>query len=124
VEDGPCVTYIGPGGAGHFVKTVHNGIEYGIEQILAEAYDLMKRCAGMDGDAMAAVLGQWNATEELSSFIPQAWHLLGGRPPLLRGSANRARGLLPVACRDRRSATWHTCPSRRAFRTVGSLAAV
>ena len=69
VEDGPCVTYIGPGGAGHFVKTVHNGIEYGIEQILAEAYDLMKRCAGMDGDAMSAVLGQWNATEELSSFL-------------------------------------------------------
>ena len=45
VEDGPCVTYIGPGGSGHFVKTVHNGIEYGIEQILAEAYDLMKRLA-------------------------------------------------------------------------------
>ena len=41
VEDGPCVTYIGPGGSGHFVKTVHNGIEYGIEQILAEGYDLM-----------------------------------------------------------------------------------
>jgi 6-phosphogluconate dehydrogenase len=41
VDDGPCVTYIGPGGAGHFVKTVHNGIEYGIEQILVEAYDLM-----------------------------------------------------------------------------------
>ena len=69
VDDGPCVTYIGPGGAGHFVKTVHNGIEYGIEQILAEAYDLMKRCAGMDGDAMAAVLAQWNDTEELSSFL-------------------------------------------------------
>ena len=43
VEDGPCVAYVGPGGSGHFVKTVHNGIEYGIEQILAEAYDLMKR---------------------------------------------------------------------------------
>ena len=69
VDDGPCVTYIGPGGAGHFVKTVHNGIEYGIEQILAEAYDLMKRGAGLSGDAMAAVLGQWNATEELSSFL-------------------------------------------------------
>ncbi|MEN9495056.1 MAG: NADP-dependent phosphogluconate dehydrogenase [Synechococcaceae bacterium WB4_1_0192] len=69
VDDGPCVTYIGPGGAGHFVKTVHNGIEYGIEQILAEAYDLMKRGAGLNGDAMAAVLGQWNATEELSSFL-------------------------------------------------------
>jgi len=69
VDDGPCVTYIGPGGAGHFVKTVHNGIEYGIEQILAEAYDLMKRGAGLNGDAMADVLGQWNATEELSSFL-------------------------------------------------------
>ena len=43
VDDGPCVTYIGPGGSGHLVKTVHNGIEYGIEQILAEGYDLMKR---------------------------------------------------------------------------------
>ena len=69
VEDGPCVTYIGPGGAGHFVKTVHNGIEYGIEQILAEAYDLMKRGAGLKGDAMAEVLGIWNQTEELASFL-------------------------------------------------------
>jgi len=69
VEDGPCVTYIGPGGSGHFVKTVHNGIEYGIEQILAEAYDLMKRVCGMSGDEMAAVMGYWNKTEELSSYL-------------------------------------------------------
>jgi 6-phosphogluconate dehydrogenase len=69
VEDGPCVTYIGPGGAGHFVKTVHNGIEYGIEQVLAEAYDLMKRGAGLTGAQMAEVLAGWNATEELSSFL-------------------------------------------------------
>jgi 6-phosphogluconate dehydrogenase len=69
VDDGPCVTYIGPGGAGHFVKTVHNGIEYGIEQILAEAYDLMKRCAGLGGIAMADVLAGWNQLEELSSFL-------------------------------------------------------
>jgi 6-phosphogluconate dehydrogenase len=69
VDDGPCVTYIGPGGAGHFVKTVHNGIEYGIEQILAEAYDLMKRVGGLEGDQMAAVLDQWNQTEELASFL-------------------------------------------------------
>ena len=65
VEDGPCVTYIGPGGAGHFVKTVHNGIE----QILAEAYDLMKRSAGLGGIAMADVLADWNQLEELSSFL-------------------------------------------------------
>ena len=69
VEDGPCVTYIGPGGAGHFVKTVHNGIEYGIEQVLAEAYDLMKRVAGLNGTQMADVLAQWNSTEELASFL-------------------------------------------------------
>jgi 6-phosphogluconate dehydrogenase len=69
VQDGACVTYVGPGGAGHFVKTVHNGIEYGIEQILAEAYDLMKRIAGLGGDAMADVLGGWNQTEELASFL-------------------------------------------------------
>jgi 6-phosphogluconate dehydrogenase len=69
VDDGPCVTYIGPGGAGHFVKTVHNGIEYGIEQVLAEAYDLMKRVAGMNGDQMADVLAVWNGTEELASFL-------------------------------------------------------
>jgi 6-phosphogluconate dehydrogenase len=69
VEDGPCVTYIGPGGAGHFVKTVHNGIEYGIEQVLAEAYDLMKRVGGLGGAAMADVLADWNQTEELASFL-------------------------------------------------------
>ncbi len=69
VEDGPCVTYIGPGGSGHFVKTVHNGIEYGIEQILAEAYDLMKRVAGMNGDQIADVMAYWNKTEELCSYL-------------------------------------------------------
>ncbi len=69
VEDGPCVAYIGPGGSGHFVKTVHNGIEYGIEQILAEAYDVMRRVGGMTGSDMADVLAQWNTTEELSSYL-------------------------------------------------------
>jgi len=69
VDDGPCVTYIGPGGAGHFVKTVHNGIEYGIEQVLAEAYDLMKRVGGLGGSQMADVLAQWNGSEELASFL-------------------------------------------------------
>jgi 6-phosphogluconate dehydrogenase len=75
VEDGPCVTYIGPGGAGHFVKTVHNGIEYGIEQVLAEAYDLMKRSAGLTGVQMADVLAAWNETEELSSFLVEITEL-------------------------------------------------
>ena len=69
VEDGPCVTYIGPGGSGHLVKTVHNGIEYGIEQILAEGYDLMKRVGGMSSLEMADVFAHWNSTEELSSYL-------------------------------------------------------
>ena len=69
VDDGPCVTYIGPGGSGHFVKTVHNGIEYGIEQILAEGYDLMKRVGGMTGAQMADVFAHWNSTEELASYL-------------------------------------------------------
>ena len=42
VDDGPCVTYIGPGGAGHYVKMVHNGIEYGDMQLIAEAYDVLQ----------------------------------------------------------------------------------
>ena len=69
VEDGPCVAYVGPGGSGHFVKTVHNGIEYGIEQILAEAYDLMKRVKGMNGKQMSEVFGIWNKTDELASYL-------------------------------------------------------
>tara|TARA_B100000945_G_scaffold316281_1_gene316895 strand:- start:124 stop:1542 length:1419 start_codon:yes stop_codon:yes gene_type:complete len=69
VEDGPCVAYVGPGGSGHFVKTVHNGIEYGIEQILAEAYDLMKRISDMKCSEMSEVFGLWNKTEELSSYL-------------------------------------------------------
>ena len=69
VEDGPCVAYVGPGGSGHFVKTVHNGIEYGIEQILAESYDLMKRVAKMKCPEISKVFGVWNQTEELASYL-------------------------------------------------------
>ncbi|KGG15161.1 MULTISPECIES: NADP-dependent phosphogluconate dehydrogenase [unclassified Prochlorococcus] len=69
VEDGPCVAYMGPGGSGHFVKTVHNGIEYGIEQILAESYDLMKRVSRINCDEISKVFGLWNRSEELSSYL-------------------------------------------------------
>ena len=50
-DSGPCVTYCGPDGAGHFVKMVHNGIEYGDMQLIAEAYDLLRRGLGLDADA-------------------------------------------------------------------------
>jgi 6-phosphogluconate dehydrogenase len=69
VDDGPCVTYIGPGGAGHYVKMVHNGIEYGDMQLIAEAYDLMKNTLDLSGEELEAVFSQWNQTDELDSFL-------------------------------------------------------
>ncbi|MDT7779853.1 MAG: 6-phosphogluconate dehydrogenase [Acidobacteriota bacterium] len=68
VDDGPCVTYIGPGGAGHFVKMVHNGIEYGDMQLIAESYDIMRRVLGMSADEMADVYDEWNRGD-LESFL-------------------------------------------------------
>ncbi len=69
VDDGPCVTYIGPGGAGHYVKMVHNGIEYGDMQLIAEAYDLLKNGAGLDHKQLHEVFAEWNTTDELNSFL-------------------------------------------------------
>lgn len=68
VEDGPCVTYIGPGGSGHFVKMVHNGIEYGDMQLIAEAYDLLRRVLRMEADQMADIFDEWN-NGELQSYL-------------------------------------------------------
>ncbi|OLP16918.1 phosphogluconate dehydrogenase (NADP(+)-dependent, decarboxylating) [Leptolyngbya sp. 'hensonii'] len=69
VDDGPCVTYIGPDGAGHYVKMVHNGIEYGDMQLIAEAYDLLKNTLGLDHTQLHEVFSEWNTTEELNSFL-------------------------------------------------------
>lgn len=69
VDDGPCVTYIGPGGAGHYVKMVHNGIEYGDMQLIAEAYDLMKNTLNLSADELEKVFSEWNKTDELDSFL-------------------------------------------------------
>jgi 6-phosphogluconate dehydrogenase len=69
VNDGPCVTYIGPRGAGHYVKMVHNGIEYGDMQLIAEAYDLLKNAAGLSNQEIQKVFAVWNQTEELNSFL-------------------------------------------------------
>jgi 6-phosphogluconate dehydrogenase len=68
VDGEPCVAYMGAGSAGHFVKMVHNGIEYGLMQIISEAYDYMKRVLGMDDAAMSATFAEWNS-KELNSFL-------------------------------------------------------
>jgi len=67
-DTGPCVAHIGPGGAGHFVKMVHNGIEYADMQLIAEAYDLLRHGAGLSPEDMAGVFAEWNAGE-LESFL-------------------------------------------------------
>ena len=60
VEGVPCCTYIGPDGAGHFVKMVHNGIEYADIQLIAETYDLLRNAVGLSPDELAAVFREWN----------------------------------------------------------------
>lgn len=69
VDDGtPCCDWVGKDGAGHFVKMVHNGIEYGDMQIIGEAYQVMRDLLGMSADEMHEVFKKWN-TEELDSYL-------------------------------------------------------
>jgi 6-phosphogluconate dehydrogenase len=68
-EDGEsCVTYIGPGGSGHYVKMIHNGIEYGDMQLIAESYDLLKQALGLSAQQFHEIFAEWNKGE-LSSFL-------------------------------------------------------
>lgn len=64
----PCVAYMGPDGAGHYVKMVHNGIEYGDMQLIAESYDVLKRVAGLSNEELGRVYVEWNKGE-LDSYL-------------------------------------------------------
>jgi 6-phosphogluconate dehydrogenase len=68
VDGEPCVTYIGPRGAGHYVKTVHNGIEYGDMQLIAEAYDILHCALGLSNQELSDVFAEWNSGE-LQSYL-------------------------------------------------------
>ena len=68
VDGEPCVTYIGPRGAGHYVKMVHNGIEYGDMQLIAEAYDILHRALGLSAKELHAIFAEWNEGE-LKSYL-------------------------------------------------------
>jgi 6-phosphogluconate dehydrogenase len=68
VGNEPCIDYLGQGAAGHYVKMVHNGIEYAIMQLISEAYQLLHEGCGMDNDALHAAFKKWNE-EELKSFL-------------------------------------------------------
>jgi 6-phosphogluconate dehydrogenase len=78
VDDGsPCCEWVGGNGAGHFVKMVHNGIEYGDMQMICEAYSIMKHALGMTPDEMQAVFGDWNRGELDSYLIQITSEILG-----------------------------------------------
>jgi 6-phosphogluconate dehydrogenase len=68
VDDEPCVTHVGSDGAGHFVKMIHNGIEYADMQLIGESYDLLRRVGGHDVEAIADVFGAWNEGD-LESYL-------------------------------------------------------
>jgi len=76
VEDGtPCCDWVGEDGAGHFVKMVHNGIEYGDMQLICEAYDLLQRGLGLTADELHSVFAEWNKGELDSYLIEISSHI-------------------------------------------------
>ncbi|MDX1972777.1 MAG: NADP-dependent phosphogluconate dehydrogenase [Candidatus Sumerlaeia bacterium] len=84
-NSGPCVTYCGRGSAGHFVKMVHNGIEYGDMQLIAESYDLMRHLGGVeDGGEMQQIFTEWNKGE-LQSFLIEITAHIVNHPDSLAG---------------------------------------
>jgi 6-phosphogluconate dehydrogenase len=76
VDGEPCVEYLGNGSAGNYVKMAHNGIEYGIMQLISEIYDLMKRGYGLDDTTIQKVFEDWNDTELQSYLIEITGHIL------------------------------------------------
>ena len=87
-DDGtPCCDWVGEDGAGHFVKMVHNGIEYGDMQLICEAYDLLKRrCSACPTDEMHEVFAEWNKGE-LDSYLIE----ITARHPRLQGRGRHSR---------------------------------
>ncbi len=67
-EDGPCVTFIGNGSAGHYTKMVHNGIEYAMMQLISEVYGILKKIGGLSNAELQQIFTDWNTTE-LQSFL-------------------------------------------------------
>jgi len=85
VKDGPCVAYIGPGGAGHFVKMVHNGLEYGEMQLIAESYDIMKRVGGLSNERIARVYQEYNRGRLAGYLMEITSKIFREKDPMGRG---------------------------------------
>ncbi|MBI4786270.1 MAG: NADP-dependent phosphogluconate dehydrogenase [Chloroflexi bacterium] len=81
VDGEPCVTYIGPRGAGHYVKMVHNGIEYGDMQLIAESYDILRRALNLSVKELHDIFAAWNAGELKSYLIEITAHIFTRQDP-------------------------------------------
>ncbi|NLK44110.1 MAG: NADP-dependent phosphogluconate dehydrogenase, partial [Tissierellia bacterium] len=75
-EDGPCCSYMGRGAAGHFIKMLHNGIEYGMMQSIAEAYDIMRKALKLSANEISKVFEEWNDGELNSYLIEISYKIL------------------------------------------------
>ena len=95
VNGDPCVTYLGPGSAGHFVKMVHNGIEYGIMQLISESYDLMKRGLNFNDDQLRDVYNEWNQGD-LNCYLIEITSRIFGKVDEKTGN-RLINDILPVA---------------------------
>ena len=80
-DSGPCVTHVGTDGAGHFVKMVHNGIEYGDMQLIAEAYEMLRRGLGAPSDELASIFEEWNRGPLESFLIEITAHIFRVKDP-------------------------------------------
>jgi 6-phosphogluconate dehydrogenase len=107
VNGEPCVTYLGPRSAGHYVKMVHNGIEYGIMQLIAESYDLLRGGLGFEAERLAGLYAKWNEGKLNSYLIEITSEILCRRDdktgrPLVDMILDRARqkGTGKWTCRD------------------------
>ena len=80
-DSGPCVTHVGPDGAGHYVKMVHNGIEYGDMQLIAEAYEMLRRGLGAGADELAGIFDEWNHGPLESFLIEITAHIFRVKDP-------------------------------------------
>jgi 6-phosphogluconate dehydrogenase len=85
VNDGPCTGYVGPVGAGNYVKMVHNGIEYGDMQLIGEVYDIMKHVLKLSNEEMSKVFAEWNSTELQSYLIEITSTILGKKDEFVEG---------------------------------------
>ena len=96
VNGEPCVTYLGPGSAGHYVKMVHNGIEYGIMQLIADSYDLLRRGLNLDVERLRSMYAKWNEGKLNGYLIEITAKVLGRKDdktgkPLVDMILDRAR---------------------------------